>query len=205
MNLGELPIKTRAYAFGKYLANGGRLTDEDYYAIMERVAQENYEDWGFSNPDDALLHALNDNTYNYKAFYEENPDAKNNSETHWTDKYKTVYHPTFSDESIYNGKVSQYNPQGLTGGHWVDDGTGRREKLLKRLPQDNYAKLHILGNNINTLEDDQGNRLKLFGRDPQGNLLFTEEAYPVNTYRVSQDALNGTQGNYQDYKHKRIQ
>ena len=65
----------------------------------------------------------NDNTYNYQAFFEEDPQRawdmlKKDSKAHFTDKYKTVWHPTFSDESVYSGHKSKYNPQGLVGGHW---------------------------------------------------------------------------------------
>lgn len=38
---------------------------------------------------------------------------------HLGDKYKKPNHPTFSDESIYNGADGHY------GGHWVDRGNGR--------------------------------------------------------------------------------
>jgi hypothetical protein len=89
---------------------------------MEQVAEDNYRNWGYDNADSALIHALNDNTYDYHGFYRDNPDASNNSETHWPDTYKTVYHPTFSDESIYSGvKDRNYNPDGLKGGHWDGD------------------------------------------------------------------------------------
>lgn len=65
----------------------------------------------------------NDKTYNYQAFFEEDPQRawdmlKKDSKAHFTDKYKTVWHPTFSDESVYSGHKSKYNPQGLVGGHW---------------------------------------------------------------------------------------
>lgn len=65
----------------------------------------------------------NDKSYNYQAFFEEDPQRawgmlKKDSKAHFTDKYKTVWHPTFSDESVYSGHKSKYNPQGLVGGHW---------------------------------------------------------------------------------------
>lgn len=67
-----------------------------------------------------------DNTYDYRAFYKDNPLyamklAEGNRNSHFSDKYKTIHHPTFSDESIYSGK------NGLVGGHWVD-----RPKRLQR-------------------------------------------------------------------------
>lgn len=63
---------------------------------------------------------LNDNTYNYKQMYEDNPDY-NIQEGHFKDTYKTVYHPTFSNESMYSGQKSQYNPEGIIGGWWDYD------------------------------------------------------------------------------------
>ena len=91
-------------------AEGGGISDEEYYSTMEKVAEDNYQKWGLGSPDEALVHALNDNSYNYRGFYNENPDAAANADTHWPDTYKTVWHPTFSNESIYSGQKSQYNP-----------------------------------------------------------------------------------------------
>ena len=93
--------------------------NNNYYDIMEKVAEQNYKNWGFPNSDYALLHALNDNTYNYKGYYNKYPNGKGNAIYHWTDEFKTVYHPTFSKESKYSGKKSQYNPKGIKGGSWL--------------------------------------------------------------------------------------
>lgn len=101
--------------------DGGRISDKQYYYIMEKVAEDNYRKWGFSTPDEALTHALNDNTYNYRGFYDKYPHSKADADTHWTDEFKTVWHPTFSDESIYSGNKSQFNPQGIHGGHWYGE------------------------------------------------------------------------------------
>lgn len=64
-----------------------------------------------------------DRTYDYEGFYKDNPREawsmlSENSSTHFTDKYKTVEHPTFSDQSKYSGIYSKYNPTGLRGGRW---------------------------------------------------------------------------------------
>lgn len=88
---------------------------------MERVAEQNYKDWGLPNSDAALVQALNDNTYNYRGYYNKYPNGGGNAIDHWTDEFKTVYHPTFSKESKYSGKKSQYNPKGLVGGIWHGD------------------------------------------------------------------------------------
>jgi len=97
------------------------ISDAQYLQIMERVAEQNYKDWGLPNSDVALVNALNDNTYNYRGYYNKYPNGKGNAVDHWTDEFKTVYHPTFSKESKYSGKKSQYNPKGLTGGTWYGE------------------------------------------------------------------------------------
>lgn len=113
-----LPEIRQAY---NEFAEGGDVKQDDYYSIMEKVAKENYKNWGFDTPDEALVHALNDNTYNYKGYYKKYPQSQANADTHWTDEFKTVYHPTFSTESIYSGKKSEYNPLGLPGGTWIGE------------------------------------------------------------------------------------
>lgn len=99
-------------------AQGGQMSEEQYLAKMEQVAVENYLKWGFNTPEEALTHVLNDNTYDYRGYYNKYPYSSANADTHWTDEFKTVYHPTFSIESIYSGQKSQFNPEGLVGGHW---------------------------------------------------------------------------------------
>lgn len=104
---------------GKKVHYAGKpITDNEYYDIMERVAKENWEKWGDSSEDAALTRILNANDYDYRGYYNKYPNSRANSDTHWTDEFKTVYHPTFSDESIYSGKKSKFNPEGLKGGHW---------------------------------------------------------------------------------------
>lgn len=114
-------------------AEGGNLSDDEYYSIMERVAEENNPLWNKERVkeghrpltiDEEYLRLLNDNTYDYKGYYSKYPQSKANADTHWTDEFKTVWHPTFSNESVYSGRKSQYNPLGLTGGWWTGDGDG---------------------------------------------------------------------------------
>ena len=107
--------------YKRSIEDAGRISDEEYYNIMEGVAERNYKYWGFPNSDAALLDALNNNTYNYRGYYNKYPNGDGNAKDHWTDEFKTVYHPTFSDESIYSGKKSQYNPKGLKGGTWIGE------------------------------------------------------------------------------------
>lgn len=133
---------------------GGPITDEQYIDIMEKVAEDNYKRWGFNNSDEALIHALNDNTYNYREYYNKYPNSNANALTHWTDEFKTVYHPTFSNESIYSGKKSQYNPQGLVGGHWD------KETFIPASWQKNKKK--AFGGSLQTHGGDWSNGLTWF-------------------------------------------
>lgn len=87
-----------------------------YYDFMERLAEFKAKEWN-DDPDMVLLHMLNDNSYNYQQMYEDNPNF-DIQEGHFVDTYKTAYHPTFSEESVYSGKKSQYNPEGIVGGSW---------------------------------------------------------------------------------------
>lgn len=111
-------------------ANGGSLSDSDYYTIMERVAEENNGKWNELRAKEGVpplsveeeyLRILNDNAYDYRGYYNKYPASAANADTHWPDEFKTAFHPTFSVESKYSGQKSQYNPQGLYGGHWVGD------------------------------------------------------------------------------------
>ena len=68
---------------------------------------------------------LNDNEYNYEHFYNAQPKEaqamlKKDADAHFSDIAKTAFHPTFSVESDYSGKVSKYNPKGIIGGTWSD-------------------------------------------------------------------------------------
>lgn len=108
--------KTPGYKGGK---------DSDYYSYMDKLAQRMANEWNVSE-DQALTQMLNDNTYNYRAFYDNNrkmaiKSLSDPSGTHFNDIGKTMYHPTFSNESIYSGRISDYNPLGLVGGQWIGD------------------------------------------------------------------------------------
>ena len=124
---GIFDLKEIRHKYNQFAKGGSKEgeeevnTDRSYINTMERVAEENYRKWGYDNPDEALIHALNDNTYNYRGYYEKYPQSAANADTHWPDEFKTVYHPTFSRESIYSGEKSQYNPNGRTGGFWLGE------------------------------------------------------------------------------------
>ena len=114
----EFRKRFAAWKNGKQPYKGGRISDEEYVRTMEKVAADNWRDWQDDSEDAALTRILNSNEYNYRQYYNDNPTGNGNANDHWTDKYKTVWHPSFSDQSIYSGKKSQYNPYGLLGGTW---------------------------------------------------------------------------------------
>lgn len=68
---------------------------------------------------------LSDPTYNYRHFYNTQPQIAygmlyDAPDAHFTDVAKTAYHPTFSNESDYSGRPSIFNPKGIIGGSWSD-------------------------------------------------------------------------------------
>lgn len=104
----------------------------DLKTIREKYnefAKGGYLDWKEKASKYKHLDIDNDRTYDYEGWYNENPqrawDFLNDSpDAHFDDKYKTVYHPTFSTQSKYSGKKdATYNSMGLTGGTWNKQGT----------------------------------------------------------------------------------
>lgn len=110
--------------------------DERYAEFVERQANA----WANDDPrpynqeyrdnelTDMLLQRamLNDNSYDYYNYVKDNyitpvKYLTTSGGGHFSDKYKTVYHPTFSNESQYSGKKSHYNPRGTEGGSWNGD------------------------------------------------------------------------------------
>ena len=102
-------------SFYENTINENRLDDGGYVKWKQKASK-------YKN-----LDIDNDITYDYEGWYNENPkrawDFLNDSpNAHFTDKYKTVYHPTFSTQSKYSGEVnSKFNPNGLIGGTWSKD------------------------------------------------------------------------------------
>lgn len=119
----------------------------------------------------------NDNTYNYQAFFEEDPQRawdmlKKDSKAHFTDKYKTVWHPTFSDESVYSGHKSKYNPQGLVGGHWEGNTFKMSDSLYNSPVSMDERKQYLIDNEPNgaSLLESNGT-LPVFDGIPWGGVL----------------------------------
>lgn len=124
----QLKRKLKRYDGGKDTKRN--LTDQEYYSLMERVAEENNPRWNSYrkkeggrelSPEEEYLRIINDNSYNYRAYYNKYPNSVANADTHWPDEFKTAFHPTFSIYSTYSGYPSQYNPQGVLGGTWLGD------------------------------------------------------------------------------------
>ena len=119
----------------------------------------------------------NDNTYNYQAFFEEYPQRawdmlKKDSKAHFTDKYKTVWHPTFSDESVYSGHKSKYNPQGLVGGHWEGNTFKMSDSLYNSPVSMDDRQQYIIDNESNgaSLLESNGT-LPVYDGIPWGGVL----------------------------------
>lgn len=114
-------------------------SDDNYIRFMEDLSKVKGAEWGIS-PDRALLEMLNDNTYNYRQMYEDSPSPSSLIKRgHFPDTYKTVYHPTFSDESMYDPRnslvKSEYNPDAKPGGHW-----NLANRIFELSPTQNIAK-----------------------------------------------------------------
>lgn len=104
-----------------------------FYEWMDRIAHKKAQDWTVAplkalDDDVVYTQMLNDPTYSYQAFYENNPLAANlmltaDGAAHFDDSGKTMYHPTFSNQSLFSGYLNEYNPLGIEGGSWNNEGT----------------------------------------------------------------------------------
>lgn len=96
------------------------------YAASERLSKEWDEPESF-----IFFDMLNSNDYDYKAFYDEDPERawqwlESPEGSHFDDVGKTVYHPSFSDESMYSANNygdmgTGANPDNITGPAWNDN------------------------------------------------------------------------------------
>ena len=123
-----------------------------------------YQDWKTKASKYKHIDIDHDNTYDYEGWYNSDPDnayrfLNDDPAAHFDDTYKTVYHPTFSDLSIYSGKVDQrFNLKGLKGGHWVND-----HKYLspKQSPVSMDERIGYLGE-----AEDNGVQLRTYDDQP---------------------------------------
>ena len=123
----------------------------DFYSWLDQIADKKAQDWTKApikplSTDEVYTKMLNDPTYNYKEFYEGQPFLANSmlyapEFAHFSDYAKTMYHPTFSNESIYSGKVSDYNPYGIVGGSWNEAGTEYTPSMSQLANYWNYNRI----------------------------------------------------------------
>lgn len=129
---GERYWDIRGIQLSKY--DDGKLeNNNDFYSWMDKIADKKAQDWTRTpykplDPNMVEMQMLNDPTYSYQTFYNLQPFMAQrmlmaDPDAHFTDIGKTMYHPTFSDESAFSGYVNDYNPLGITGGHWNEGGT----------------------------------------------------------------------------------
>ena len=132
----------------------------DFYSWLDKIADKKAQDWTKvpMKPLDPLLvetQMLNDPTYNYETFYNLQPFIAErmlwaDPDAHFTDIGKTMYHPTFSDESAFSGYVNDFNPLGITGGHWNKTFT---EYTPSRSQLDNYWNYNVTRDYLDNAED----------------------------------------------------
>lgn len=122
----------------------------DFYTWLDQIADKKAQEWTQApmkplSTDEVYTEMLNDPTYNYKTFYEGRPFMANAmlyapAFAHFDDYAKTMYHPTFSNQSVYSGKVSDYNPYGIVGGSWNEEGTEYTPSMSQLANYWNYNK-----------------------------------------------------------------
>lgn len=109
-----------------------------------------------------------DNTYDYESYYNKYPEMAwgmlgEDPEAHFTDEFKTIYHPTFSTGSIYSGvKHPIHNPDGLVGGTWSEDGH------TYTMHPDGYRAPVSMDDRLNYLTEAEDNGVVL--READGSL-----------------------------------
>lgn len=123
---------------------------DDFYTWLDQIADKKAQEWTQApmkplSADEVYTEMLNDPTYNYKTFYEGRPFMANAmlyapAFAHFDDYAKTMYHPTFSNQSVYSGRVSDYNPYGIVGGSWNEEGTEYTPSMSQLANYWNYNK-----------------------------------------------------------------
>lgn len=122
----DLSIKEKADRIKVGVKNGlTNMSDiRKKYNEFAMGGDKNYNSWKKRLKNRMHINVDSDNTYDYEGYYNSNPEeawkiANGDPEGHFPDDYKTVYHPTFSNYSIYDAKYHpKYNPQALHGGRW---------------------------------------------------------------------------------------
>lgn len=126
----DLSMTERAEMMRVAVNNG--ITDlptirQKYNEFAEGGPKRDYNTWKKLIHDYKGLDVDNDNTYDYLSYYNNHTDEawdmlNNAPDAHFYDTYKTAYHPTFSDESVYSGRYDLlHNPRGVVGGRWLEN------------------------------------------------------------------------------------
>lgn len=97
----------------------------NYKSYWEQNPGKTYLDWKKAIQELKHIDIDNDPTYDYKGYCDLNNFAAQDmlnkkNDAHFTDNFKTSWHPTFSEESGYSGYINKFNPNGITGGSWGD-------------------------------------------------------------------------------------
>ena len=179
---GYRDIRSIREAYNIYTEGGIKESPEDEYnKWLENEARLNSKIWGM--PYDKVLQQMrNDNSYNYRKFYElqkanpNNPEYQRdlNGNAHYNDIGKSVYHPTASIYSYYSGrKDPKWNPTGAKFGEWVDNNHEYRlSNDMLRAGSNPYETFDYLGDS-----EEEGVRL----RNEKGR-RFRDYREPEETY-----------------------
>jgi hypothetical protein len=128
----DLSMTERAKYIGLAVQSG--ITDPSIIrSRYNSFARGGYTKWKEAIQRHKGIQIDGDDTYDYVSFYNDDPDRawdmlNKDSKSHFVDDYKTVKHPSFSVESKYSSSpdnllnINKYNPLGITGGTWRDNG-----------------------------------------------------------------------------------
>jgi broad specificity phosphatase PhoE len=93
-----------------------RVQQQTYQTQLSNDEEQKYQQWKQKLPGDLK----NDNDYDLRGQYKQNPNVEPSERMHFTDEFKKPNHITFSDQSKYNDPNN-----GVIGGHWEgDDNSG---------------------------------------------------------------------------------
>lgn len=130
---------------------------------------------------ESVNNMLNDDTYDYQIYYNTYPkQAKDmlnaDSEEHFNDIGKTVYHPSFSNESAYSGKFDLiHNPRGIIGGIWSDNPNIGHRGTTYTLSKSQMDNDWDVGRTMDYLSRNEVNGVQL--RLPNGNIPKFGDTY----------------------------
>lgn len=183
----------------------GVLNISDIENTYNSFAKGGYTKWKKRLKELRGIDVDNDPTYDYQSYFVNNPKEAweiIKGDAHFTDKYKTALHPTFSNESIYSGHKNKYNPKGIVGGSWKDD-----QYFLSTSQEDNgwntdrtIDYLNAAGDNSNLHASDGSTILRSVTITPRSTALArSREATTPNTnFMTAQDMglLNKVRATY---------